>query len=224
MARARGEATPSSAGGSKRGYGKQESAALLQDYVAGAVKEKSKRGVSGPYNTLVEQVRSLSGQVAGSGGGGEGEGGAVQSLTALLSALTAGCAALSPRLHEALVSALFSLPLWPLPPPPRAALLDLLANLVATSGEFVPLVLEKLVGSLLPPPPTPHTAQAGPWAMDARVGAVQRDVVCGLERVLGLVPTAPGRLVALLAAALPHKLRDRDAHAMYLSALFALAE
>lgn len=170
------------------------------------------------HGRLVQQVRTLVGQAGG------GEAGAGDSLAALLGAVTRAAAGLSLRQHEALVSAVFSAPLWGVPPPVRAGLLDLYANLAAANGEFIALGLEKLVGSLAPPPAPPAGPEAGPWSMAPADACVQREVVAGLERLLGLVPTAPGRLLGMLVGGLPHKLRDRHAHAAYLSALFALAE
>lgn len=43
------------------------------------------------------------------------------------------------------------------------------------------------------------------------------------RQVLALVPMAPTRLLPVLAAGLPHKSRDRDAHCLALRGVFALA-
>ncbi len=42
--------------------------------------------------------------------------------------------------------------------------------------------------------------------------------------MLSLVPTAPSRLVAAVAGAIPYKLRDRDAQCTYLRAALQLAQ
>ena len=43
-------------------------------------------------------------------------------------------------------------------------------------------------------------------------------------QVLNLVPTAATSLLRLLVSHMPHKLRDRDAQCLYLSAVFHVAE
>lgn len=43
-------------------------------------------------------------------------------------------------------------------------------------------------------------------------------------QVLTLVPTAPSRLVSLIAGGIPHRLRDREVQCLYLRGALALAE
>jgi hypothetical protein len=43
------------------------------------------------------------------------------------------------------------------------------------------------------------------------------------SQVLALVPTAPTRLLPVLATGLPHKSRERDVHCLALRGVFALA-
>ncbi len=45
-----------------------------------------------------------------------------------------------------------------------------------------------------------------------------------LTQVLMLVPTAPSRLVAVIAGGIPHRLRDCDTQCLYLRGALALAE
>lgn len=47
---------------------------------------------------------------------------------------------------------------------------------------------------------------------------------CRIMQVLSLVPTAPSRMVAAVAGAIPYKLRDRDAQCAYLRAALQLAQ
>ena len=76
---------------------------------------------------------------------------AVNHLIALLEAITSCCTSISPRSHEQMLSVVLGMPLWSSQSAVRGAVLSLVANLVAASGQCVTLCLEMLVGSILPP-------------------------------------------------------------------------
>lgn len=184
---------------------------------------------------LVAELRKLRGAVrpAPTPGGGPAPTGAppadaaaATQLALLLRGLGQCVSYLHERKHEALVSTALDLPLWGLPSAARGALLDLITHLVVANGALVQSCLQTLVYGLLPPPAPPQPdARAGQaWQPEPPEAAVQDEVLAAAMRVLALVPTSAGRLLPLLLGNLPHKLRDRGTHCLYLRGLFALAE
>lgn len=107
----------------------------------------------------------------------------------------------------------------------RSAVLDLVGNLMVSNPAFGQTCLQLLVHNLLPPaPPAPAEPEQGPWRPKEEDLMIQSSVLGALIKVLGLVPTAPGGLLALMVQHMPHKMRDRNTQCLYLSAMFTVAE
>lgn len=149
-----------------------------------------------------------------------------QQLAALLFAVSRCLSIVDERKHELLLTEVLDTPLWQSPAVARRAVLEFITHLVVAHGALVQSCLHALVYGLLPPPgpaaPDPHPGLR--WEPEPAEAEVQDDVVAAAQRVLELVPTSGARMLPLLVSNMPHKLRDRKTHCLYLRALFALAE
>lgn len=116
--------------------------------------------------------------------------------------------------------------MWQVSDACRQGLLQLIVHLVVANAAFVSSCLLALVQNLLPAPGT-QTSDSAPgtaWIPLPECAATQDDVITTCLQVLELVPSASPRLLELLTSNIPHKLRDRATHCLYLRALFQLAE
>lgn len=87
--------------------------------------------------------------------------------------------------------------------------------------------LQVLIFNLLPPPGSPPLApdeRGAAWEPPSLAVEVQADVVSAMEQAVLLVPALPSRLLPMLVANIPHKLRDRQTQCLYARALLLLAE
>ncbi|KAI3426053.1 hypothetical protein D9Q98_008021 [Chlorella vulgaris] len=200
---------------------------LLRHYVHEALSSKATGGSTALYDRLVGEVKRL--KVAARvdvGCTAAPDPVASTQLAAVVRGLAMCVSLLHERRHELLVKELLELPLWHVPQELRVALLDWVTHVVVANGALVQSCLQTLVYSLLPPPgppqPDPNPGEA--WRPQAGQELVQDAVLEATEQVLLLVPTAGSRLLPLVVANFPHKLRDRNTQCLFLRAVYALAE
>ncbi|CAL8468014.1 g7552 [Coccomyxa elongata] len=202
---------------------------LLKLHVKEAIRSKSQKGGlrrASSYNNLVEQIRRIKEKALGTKDEEQ-----VEYLTSVLDALTSCVSSLHEREHESLLNEIFGISIWQATPELRAALLRLVTHLVVANSALMPLCLRVLAMGLQPPP-TPPTEQQSTasgahsqeWRPPPELVEIQGQVIAALEKVLRLVPTAPSRLVAVIAGGIPHRLRDCDTQCLYLRGALALAE
>ncbi|KAI8468899.1 MAG: RNA polymerase I-specific transcription initiation factor RRN3-domain-containing protein [Monoraphidium minutum] len=176
----------------------------LRKSVHAALVAKAKGTSTAAYTNLVRDLAALKRRLEADDGDAE----ASFSLTQLLRALGGCVATLRERKHDALLGEVLGLRMWLATAEVRAALLEVVVNLMVANGAFTHNCLQAMLLGLLPPP-----------------AAMPPDDAPGSERVaLQLIPTLPTQLLPMLLLNLPHKARPRPLQCLYLRAVLGLAE
>jgi hypothetical protein len=195
-----------------------DAAKQLRQYVQTALVQRSS-GKAHTYNNILAQFSQLRKVMEF-----DNNGDAQEQLVNLLVAIT-GSVSFITRKHDTLLSDIFSIKIWNCSDIVRTRLLELVINLILANATFANTCFNLLVFNLTPPPAPPAPEQqAGPWSPPESQTHVQDIIIHSIEHIISLVPTAPATLAPMLLAAMPHKLRDRSAHCMYLRALLRLCE
>ena len=147
-------------------------------------------------------------------------------LVALLRGVSRCLALIKEAHHDVLVTSILNIKLWIVSAMVREAVLGFICQAVAVNGSFVQASLHVLVYSLVSPPtaPAPDPSPGASWSPTIEEVGVQDVVIAATKRVLELVPTAASRLLPLLVSNMPHKMRERSVHCLYLRGLFSIAE
>jgi len=147
-------------------------------------------------------------------------------LVALLTGVSRCAALLKEKYHEVLVTEILNINLWHMRQMVREATLSFLCHVVVANGAFIQSCLHVLVYWLTPPPiaPVPDPCPGESWSPQEEDVLVQDAVISATRRVLELVPTASPRLLPILVSNMPHKMRDRGVHCLYLRGAFAVSE
>ena len=147
-------------------------------------------------------------------------------LVALLRAVSRCVALLRESHHEMLMTEILNIKLWDTSPLVREAVLHFICHAVVANGSCIQSSLHVLVYSMIPPPgpPSPDPCPGEAWNPSEETAAIQNSVIVAMKRVLELVPTAVSRLLPILVSNMPHKMRDRETHCLYLRGLFSIAE
>ena len=221
----------------------QSSEELLKQFVSDALILKAQGDGTKLYDQLVGEVQRLKSLVSDFSGplahqfDAESQANQKQ-LVALLRGVTRCLALVKEAHHEVLVTEIMDIKLWMVGGAVREAVLSFLCHAVAVNGAFIQGSLHVLVFSLVPmavPVPVPvgetDVAAAQPlatssasWMPSVEEVGVQDAVVAATKRVIELAPTAAARLLPLLVSNMPHKVREKDVHCLYLRGAFAIAE
>eukprot|EP00204_Picochlorum_oklahomense_P001235 CAMPEP_0118808542 /NCGR_PEP_ID=MMETSP1161-20130426/36035_1 /TAXON_ID=249345 /ORGANISM="Picochlorum oklahomensis, Strain CCMP2329" /LENGTH=754 /DNA_ID=CAMNT_0006737935 /DNA_START=101 /DNA_END=2365 /DNA_ORIENTATION=- len=202
--------------------GAEESEELLKQYVQDSLILKSSGGGSKLYDQLVQELVRLKHVCEDQNIDQSSD----KQLVALLRGVSRCLALVKEEHHEVLVTEILNIKLWQVSGEVRNAVLAFICQSVTVNGSFVHSALHILVYSLVPPPsaPVPDPCPGHSWSPSVEEVGIQNAVVSAAKRVLELVPTAVSRLLPILVSNLPHKVRDRQIHCLYLQGCFLIAE
>jgi len=147
-------------------------------------------------------------------------------LVALLKGVSRCLALVKEAHHDVLATEILNIGLWNVGALVREAVLVFICQAVVVNGSFMQSSLHVLVYSLVPPPvgsaadPNPGSS----WSPSVEEMGIQDAIVYAVKRVIEMVPSAAPRLLPLLVSNLPHKMRDRGVHCLYLRGVFAIVE
>ena len=147
-------------------------------------------------------------------------------LVALLKGVSRCLALVKESHHQVLATEILNIRLWNVGAVVREAVLMFICQAVVVNGSFMQSSLHVLVYSLVPPPvgvvvdPNPGNS----WSPSVEEMGIQDAIIRATKRVIELVPSAASRLLPLLVSNMPHKMRDRGVHCLYLRGMFAVAE
>ncbi|KAK9806667.1 hypothetical protein WJX73_005868 [Symbiochloris irregularis] len=190
---------------------------LLSLYLAEALRDKSRVSGGRAYFKVVEELASIRKSIRSL------DEDKAAHLSSLLSGLSSCVSLINQNTHHSLLAEILGFPVWGLPQDIRHTLMKLLTHLLINSSSLTHQCLQKLVAALLPPPFVTAGRDADEVEMDSSVAQLQDDVVASIEQILVLVPTAASNLVSVAATCMPHVLRDRATHVLYVRALLRLA-
>ncbi|WIA18820.1 hypothetical protein OEZ85_003501 [Tetradesmus obliquus] len=158
-------------------------ATALRDHVRDALKARATGAQSPAYNNFVKELQSLRRKLESS----PDDAAAEFSLIALIQALTTCVSALKEGIHDAVLTSILSISLWSCSKAVRAAVLNLVVELVVSSSTFIPNCMQVLIFNLLPPPGSPPLQpdeRGAAWSAPPLAVEVQAQLVDAMERAI----------------------------------------